>query len=135
MSFVRPSKNVPPHIQFASGFVGQTPVRFSGAPDGPFRGDEKWSGVPNFEHATLCRAFGLDQARFSFDLPSSVRGIGANQRGHGSASHARYQSGFVFIGPPGKSKPVAKLTICIGGELPSDTNPMSQRDFEDLSRY
>jgi len=135
MTFRPPSNDLPPHIQFAHGFIDGLRVRFEGAPRGMFRGDVKWAVVKDVEHATLCRAFGLDQASFSFDLPSSMRGIGANQQGHGSAASAKIQSGFVFIGPPGKSPPVAKLLVCRPGELPSDTDPMSQRDFEDLSKY
>lgn len=131
-----PTLNRPPaHMRFASGATGQVPVRFDGAPEGPFEGQSKWVGVANFEHSTLCRAFGLDPVRFSFDLPSSVRGIGAAQQGHGGGASARLQSGFVFLGPPGKSTPVAKLTICRAGELVYDGDPNSRRDFENLGRY
>lgn len=124
-----------PHLpQAARGFIDCTPVCFEGAPDGPFAGEAKWRGVKNFEHATICRAFSLDPARFSFELPSSVRGIGANQQGHGGGASARYQSGFVFLGAPGKSNPVAKLTIARDGDKFADVDPTSRRDWENLSR-
>lgn len=124
-----------PHLpQAARGFIDCVPVCFEGAPDGPFTGEAKWRGVKDFEHATLCRAFNLDPARFSFSLPSSVRGIGANQQGHSGGASARYQSGFVFIGEPEKSPPVAKLTICREGDRFSDVDPTSRQDWENLSR-
>lgn len=54
------------------------PVRFEGAPGGPLEGDGKWRGVKDFEHATLCRAFGLDPVRFYFTsrAPYTVRVLG-----------------------------------------------------------
>lgn len=112
------------------GFAGQIPVRFEGAPGGPFQGDGRWRGVRNFEHAHLCRVFNLDPASFWFDLPSSVRGIGANQTGHGGGASARRISGFVM--QAGRDEPVAKLSICIEGERFKDVDPMSSSDFFDL---
>lgn len=115
----------------ASGFSGQIPVRFEGAPGTPFEGDGRWRGVKDFEHATLCRVFNLDPCSFWFDLPSSVRGIGANQTGHRGGASARRISGFVM--QAGFDVPVAKLSICIEGEKFRDDDPASARDFYDLS--
>jgi hypothetical protein len=89
--------------------------------------------VPNFEHASLCRAFGLDPNRFWFDLPSSVRGVGSIQAAYGGCWSARYQSGFVLMF--GQDRPVAKLTICKPGERFADSDPHSREDFENLQRY
>jgi hypothetical protein len=111
-------------------FTGAIPFRWEGAPNGPFRGDVKFRGVKDLEHSTLCRAFGLDPIRFYFDIPSSMRGVGTN------TNHARsrrtVQAGFVFM--HGHSAPVAKLTIATEGDRFSDSDPMSQRDFENLER-
>ena len=117
-----------------SGFSGKIPVRFDGAPNGPLEGDTKWRGVTSFEHAHLCRAFNLDQARFYFDLPSSVRGVGSMSSGYGGGQRAgrRQISGFVFMS--GRNEPVGKLTICFDAERFADRDPLSSRDFEDLSR-
>lgn len=121
---------IPQHLRRASGFSGQTPVRFEGAPGTPFEGDGRWRGVKDFEHATLCRVFNLDPCSFWFDLPSSVRGVGANTVGHGGGASARRISGFVM--QAGWDRPVAKLSICIGSERFKDVDPADQRDFYDL---
>lgn len=118
----------------ATGFLGMYPVCFEGAPGGPFAGDTRWRGVKDFEHSTLCRVFNLDPNRFSFDLPSSVRGIGAMQQGYGGGASARRVSGFVFYGHPRDGVVVAKLTVCREGERFDDVDPDAQRDFEDLSK-
>ena len=110
--------------------TGTIPVRFEGAPGGPFRGDGRWRGVPNFEHATLCRIFQLDPCRFYFDLPSSVRGVGANRVGAGSCRSARRINGFVFMA--GSDVPVAKLSVCLEDERFRDDDPTNARDFFDL---
>lgn len=129
-------RNLPTHVpRISQSFNGHVPVRFEGLPGGPFEGDVRWVGVPRFEHADLCRAFGLDQASYSFDLPSSVRGIGSMQQGYGGGRSARFQSGFVFRGMPGQSAPVAKIVICREGERFDDVDPLSRSDAEDLSRY
>lgn len=117
--------------QRVGGFTGCYPVRFDGAPDGPLAGLGKWRGVPNFEHATLCRAFGLDPVRFYFDLPSTVRGTGSLSSGYGN-NRSKLVNGFVMMA--GCSEPVAKLTIIREGDSISDIDPLSRRDFEDLSR-
>jgi hypothetical protein len=122
--------HVPPRTQ---SFSGHTPVRFEGAPGGPFEGDGKWRGCRDFEHSTLCRVFGLDPVRFYFDLPSTVRGIGPNNAGGARVPGGRRQiGGFVMMA--GRDEPVAKITICFDGERFADRDPLSQRDFFDLSR-
>ena len=107
------------------------PVRFNGAPAGMFAGEDKWRAVPDFDHTSLCQAFGLDQIRFYFDLTSSCRGIGSATQGSGGQRGSRIVNGFVMF--TGLDKPVAKLTICFGSEKFKDVDPMSERDFFDLS--
>ena len=109
----RSLNRMPDHVpRTSTGFSGQIPVRFEGAPGGPMEGQSKWRGVREFDHGHLCRVFNLDPVRFHFDLPSCVRGIGANMSGIAGAARAgrRRISGFVFMA--GCSDPVAKLTIC-----------------------
>lgn len=120
---------LPPRSQ---SFSGQVPVRFDGAPQGPFAGEGKWRGVREFDHGHLCRVFGLDPVRFYFDLPSTVRGIGPNAAGSARMPRGRrLQNGFVMM--VGRAEPVAKLTICFEGEKFRDVDPTSARDFFDLS--
>lgn len=117
----------------STAFSGQIPVRFDGAPGGPLEGDTRWRGVSDFEHATLCRVFALDPNRFYFDLPSTVRGIGPNNRGGAvMPGGRRLLNGFVFMA--GRDEPVAKLTIVNEGERFADRDPLSARDFADLGR-
>lgn len=110
---------------------GLIPVRFEGAPNGPLVGDGKWRGVANFEHGTLCRAFGLDPVRFYFDLPSSCRGVGSAVSGYGGQREGRIVNGFVWM--VGVDKPVGKLTICRDAERFRDVDPTNERDFFDLN--
>lgn len=123
----------PAHVpRRTQSFSGQVPVRFDGAPNGPFEGDTRWRGVREFEHAHLCRVFGLDPVRFWFDLPSTVRGIGPNNRGAAVVrSGRRLLNGFVMMA--GRDTPVAKLTVCFEGESFKDVDPLDARDFFDLS--
>lgn len=120
---------LPPRTQ---SFSGQIPVRFEGAPGGPFAGEGKWRGVRSFEHGDVCRAFGLDPIRFYFDLPSTVRGIGPNTRGAAALPGGRrLLNGFVMM--VGRDVPVAKLTVCFEAERFKDVDPRSEREFFDLS--
>jgi len=110
-------------------FSGQTPVRLDGHPThGPLVGLGQWRGVRSFEHADLCRAFGLDQASYYFDLPSTCRGIGSSS---GAQRHRGVVNGFVMCA--GFEEPVGKLTICFEGEKFKDVDPTNARDFFDLS--
>lgn len=122
--------HAPPRTQ---SFTGVYPVRFEGAPNSPFEGDSRWRGVPDFEHATLCRIFQLDPARFFFDLPSTIRGIGPNTRGSAVIPGGQRRiSGFVMLA--GRDTPVAKLSVCFDSERFTDRNPFDDRDFFDLNR-
>lgn len=119
----------PPTTQ---AFSGQTPVRFEGHPEGPFEGVGKLRGVKDFEHATLCRTFELDQCNFWFDLPSSCRGTGSNSVGSGSAGRGRRTiEGFVFMA--GRDRPVASLYVLTDGDQLVDRDPLNVRDYEALS--
>jgi len=95
------------------------PVRFES-----LQGEAKWRSVPNFEHATLCRAFGLDQASFYFDLPSSVRGTGSNSTGNRGS---RVINGYVMRA--GQVEPFGKLTIIRDSEKFRDYDPVDKREF------
>lgn len=114
-----------------SSFSGQIPVRFDGAPGGPFAGYGMWRGVTNFEHSTLCRTFALDPCRFYFDMPSSVRGVGSMQSGFGGNRGNRLINGYVMMS--GRSEPVGKLTIVTDSDKFKDVDPNSSQDFLDLS--
>lgn len=89
-----------------------------------------WRAVPNVEHATLCRAFGLD-AMCRFDVPESFRAQGSQRVGAGRHQSARECSGFVFRGPKG-SDPIAKIAIVRDGDKFRDRDPLSRSDFERL---
>lgn len=122
--------NLPSHAPRSSqSFSGQTPVHFEGHPDGPFVGIGMNRGLKDFEHATICRAFGLDQARFYFDLPSSVRGIGSS-RGEQRGGR-RTIEGFVFMA--GFDKPVATLYVLTDADRLRDMNPLDAREYESFS--
>jgi hypothetical protein len=118
-----------PEFFKSSQFTGTTPVRFDGAPGGPFAGDTKWRGVKDFQHSTLCRAFSLSQSAFFFDLPSTVRGIGSSSGAHSSTR--RLINGYVMMA--GRDTPVGKLTIITGADKFRDGDPLSEREFFDLS--
>jgi hypothetical protein len=116
----------------SASFSGCIPVRFDGAPYGPMAGMALWRGVKDFEHGTLCRAFGLDPVRFYFDLPSSVRGVGMNNRGF-DAGHGRRRivNGYVMMS--GVEVPVGKLTVISDSDRFKDVDPSSVKEFYDLS--
>ncbi len=90
-------------------------------------GTAKWRGVKDFEHSTLCRAFGLDQASFYFDLPSSVRGVGSNSSGNRGR---RTINGYVMRA--GRTEPWGKLTICWESERLRDYDPSDMSEFYKL---
>lgn len=91
----------------------------------------KFRAVPNIEHGTLCRAFGLDPVTCWFDVPESFRAQGAQRVGAGRHDTRREISGFVFRGPKG-SDPIAKIAIAREGDKFRDRDPLSRADFERL---
>jgi hypothetical protein len=99
--------------------LNQIPVRFESV-----EGECKWRGVKDFEHATLCRAFGLDPVRFYFDLPSSVRGVGSNSSGNRGG---RDISGYVMMA--GRSEPFGTLKVCRQGERFRDVDPNDKQEL------
>lgn len=113
---------VPSHVRIAPN---QIPVRLE-----LIDGTAKWRGVADFEHATLCRAFGLDQASFYFDLPSSCRGVGSNMSGFGGNRHNRVVNGYVM--QAGRNEPFGKLTVCWESEKFKDVDPNDMREFYKL---
>lgn len=71
----------------------------------------KWRLLPNIEHITLCRAFGLDEHRTAFDVPKSfVGGSGRNGR--------RCDGVILFLG-----EPIGRVTLCEPGERFKDEDP------------
>ena len=70
--------------------------------------------IDSFEHADLCRAFNLDQASFSFDLPRT-----AYRR---DVSHERV-SGYVLK----NGRHVGTLHVAIEGEKFRDIDPVADR--------
>ena len=125
------SNDLPLGFVRACGFHNQIPVRFEGNPQGPLGHDTRWRGVRSFEHSDLCAAFSLDPCRFSFDLPSSVRGVGSNRGGHSDAR--RIVAGFVFMA--GIDEPVAKITICAEADRFADVDPNDPREWARLDRH
>jgi hypothetical protein len=89
-------------------------------------GSTMWRGVPDLEHSTLCRAFGLDPIRTVFDLPSTARGTGSSQVGAGSSSSGRRLiHGFALWG----GEPIARLTWAFDGEKFRDEDPTDPKDW------
>ena len=107
--------------------VNQIPVKLE-----LLDGTAKWRGVKDFEHATLCRAFELDQASFYFDLPSSVRGTGSNISGAGGNRNNRIINGYVMRA--GQTEPFGKLTIIREWDKIRDDDPTDKKDFFNFSR-
>jgi hypothetical protein len=85
-----------------------------------------WRGVKSFEHADLCRVFGIDECRFYFDLPSTVRGVGSASGSHSGA--ARTIEGYVMMA--GRNEPVAALYVLRDYDRLRDMNPMDRREHE-----
>ena len=97
---------------------------------GPLAGVAWLRGVREFSHEHLCRVFDLDPCFYRFDLPSSVRGVGSNFSG---SRGTRIINGFVWYAR--YPEPVAKLTILQNERTAlRDDDPLSARDFFDLSR-
>lgn len=105
------------------------PIRLEFAPPVP---QILWRAVPNGEHSTLCAAFGLDPCSYSFEVPESFRAEGRQRVGAGGNVARREVSGFVFRGPPGRSNPIAKISIVRDGDKFRDRDPASRADFERL---
>lgn len=89
-----------------------------------------WRAVPNVEHGTLCRAFGLDEASCWFDVPESFRAEGRQRVGAGNTTSRREISGFVFRGPKG-TDPIAKISFVRESDKFRDRD-LSRQDFERL---
>lgn len=114
----------------SQGFSGQIPLQFEGLNGPPFEGQSFFVSVPDCEHATLCRAFRLDQARFWFDAPSTLRGIGSNN-GTQFRSGRRDIHGFVMMG----DRPVARFRVVNADDRFLDMDPLSDADLQNLARW
>ena len=84
-------------------------------------GETKMRRVSNMEHATLCRAFGLDQASYWFETPESVARDPVCRPG-------RKNDWPVFCGPRG-SEPVGKMEITRDGQRFRDYDPFDKSEF------
>ncbi len=108
-------------------------------------GTVKWRAFPQLDdcpggalhHATLCHAFGLDPIRTTFDLPSSVRGIGSAS---GDQTRGpRIRNGYVMWPTQGARnekdrEPIGILTFVREGEKIPDIDIRDQSDFYSLNR-
>ena len=74
-------------------------------------GDVKWRCVPNLEHVTLCKAFGLDEHRTVFDVPRSF--TGGSGRGHRRIDGVILRHG----------SPIGKIVLVEPGEKFKDEDP------------
>jgi len=101
----------------------------------------KWATFPDHEratdHASLCKAFGLDVVRTSFDLPSTARGVGSAS-GRQDAGR-RAVSGYILW--PVKNatnendrEPIGTLHFVQEGEVIPDISHRNQSDFLNLHR-
>ena len=119
--------------QRTTSFSGQTPVALQGHPTkGPLIGQRMYRGISDWEHATLCRAFGLDANRFYFDLPSTVRGVGSSSGAHSGSR--RVVNGYVMCA--GFDAPVATITVLQNERtgIRGNDEVLSESDFQNLSR-
>lgn len=73
-----------------------------------------WRHVPSFEHADLCRAFSLDQASFSFDLPRTAYAFDKPKE---------RVSGYVLR----HGEPIGTLHVAREGERFRDLDPQAER--------
>lgn len=120
---------VPKGLRATQRNTNQVPMQFEGHNGGPFEGDAFFVSVPDFEHATLCRAFRLDQSRFWFDVPSTMRGIGSN-RGDNNETR-RHRHGFVMMG----DRPVASIRVVDENDRFVDRDPLDPRNDHDLANW
>lgn len=74
----------------------------------------KWRNLPNLDHLTLCRAFGLSEHVTWFDVPRSFGG--------GSGSEGRKIEGMIHQGDR-TSPPIGKITIVEEREKFRDEDP------------
>lgn len=89
------------------------------------------------DHSTLCRAFGLDPVRTTFDLPSTARGVGSASGDH----HGKRGiiNGYVLwptanaLGPKDR-EPIGTITFVQEGEKIPDVDPFNSGDFLNLNR-
>ena len=78
-----------PGARFARGATGMIPLRLDGAPsDGPFRGQTLFRGVRRTEPGDLCRAFGIAEVGFRWELGPGLRGISGDNFARRSDSTA-----------------------------------------------
>lgn len=91
------------------GGAGGILIRYESA-----AGDVKWRCIPDVEHLTMCRAFGLDEHRTQFDVPKSF--VGGSGRGH-----RRCDGVVLFLG-----EPIGRVTLVEPGEKFKDEDPREQ---------
>jgi hypothetical protein len=115
--------------------------RVSLADDNPGRaiehGETKFRAMPpqvigDMVEQYLYRALGLDRARFVFDLPGSVKGVGSHRSGTGGHGGGD-RHGFVFRrGNDGKAdgEPVGRIAFLTTDQKTRDGDPQDRHDFE-----
>lgn len=129
---------LPDHVpEMRSGHNGLIPIFVDWFPGcaSDHAGKGVWRFVQSLEHATLCRAFNLDQASYHFDIASSARGVGRAMVGAGgngaSGGRERSQDGIVFF----RGEPAGRMRICKFSDKYRDTDPMNASDFYNLSGW
>lgn len=121
-----------PGARFARGATGMIPLRLDGAPsDGPFRGQTLFRGVRRTEPGELCRAFGIAEVGFRWELGPGLRGISGDNFARRSDSTAS-MDGYLFAN--GHEAPIAKIRLAKESERFRDWDPTSRRDFERLDQ-
>jgi hypothetical protein len=87
-----------------------------------------WRPLIDWEHATLCKQFGLDPCSFYFDLPSSARGTGSTVAGAGGTlTGGRKIDGYILHG--GTRRPIGTLTLVSESERFRDVDPCDEREM------
>jgi hypothetical protein len=78
----------------------------------------KMRHVSSLAKDELCRAFGYDPIRTSFDLPRSASVAGGDQSGYGSRG-TRTVDGYVLF----SGEPIGRLYVAYDGEKFKDVDP------------
>lgn len=100
--------------------------------------DESWFRLPQeVLHGLLCKTFGLDPIRSSYDLPSTIRGVGSSMGQTGAGP--RRISGYVMWpveNPCGLNdrRPIGKITVASESERFREYDPRNESDFYRLDR-
>lgn len=105
-----------------SAYTGQQLIRVE-----LLDGFAAWRPLIDLEHATLCRQFGLDPHRVTFELPDSAKGVGSARTGAGGSSrNGRKIDGYVMDRET--KTPIGTITFAFQGERFRDHDPTNRDD-------